>query len=74
MQGRVSVNFRVRARFRVQVRIRVRVSVRIGVRVRVHFTFRVFVKPIPLSRYYKACKGILFGGPAMEKRLDTRRR
>ena len=51
---------RVRARFRVRVRISV------GVRV------RVVIKPIPLSRYPLARKGILFGGPAMEKILDTR--
>ena len=31
-------------------------------------------KPIPLSRYPLARKGILFGGPAMEKSFDTRRR
>ena len=70
LRGRVSV--RVRARFRVRVRIRVRVRVRVGVRVRVRVRVRVVIKPIPLSRYPLACKGILFGGSAMEKRLDTR--
>ena len=35
---------------------------------------RLVIKPIPLSRYPLARKGILFGGPAMEKSLDTRRR
>ena len=35
---------------------------------------RVVIKPIPLSRYPLARKGILFGGRAMEKGLDTRRR
>ena len=59
---RFTVSVRVRARFRVPVRIRVRVRV------------RVVIKPIPLSRYPLARKGMLFGGPAMEKRLDTRRR
>ena len=49
-------------------RVWVRVSVRVRVRV------RVVIKPLPLSRYPIARKGILFGGPAMEKRLDTRRR
>ena len=58
----------IRARFR--VRVRIRVSVRVSVRVRV----RVVIKPIPLSRYTLARTGILFGGPAMEKSLDTRRR
>ena len=53
---RVRLQGGVRVGRRVWVRVRVRVSVRIGVRVRVHFTFRLFVKPIPLSRYYKACK------------------
>ena len=57
---RFSVSFRVRSRFRVRVRINVRVSV------------RVVIKPIPLSRYPLARKGILFGGPAMEKSLDSR--
>ena len=65
----VRVSVRVRARFRVRVRIRVRVRVRFRVRVRV----RVVIKPIPLSRYPLARKGILFGGPAMEKSLDTMR-
>ena len=63
----VSVSVRVRARFSVRVRIRVRVSVRVGVRVRVRVRVRVVIKPIPLSRYLLAHKGILFGGPAMEK-------
>ena len=74
------VTFRVRARFRVSVRIkvgvrvRVRVRVRLWERVRVSIRVRVVIKPIPLSRYPLARKGILFGGPAMEKSLDTRRR
>ena len=59
---------------RVRVRIRVRVSVRVGVRVRLRFRVRLVIKPIALSRYPLARKGILFGGPAMEKSLDTRRR
>ena len=63
---------RVRARCRVRVRIRVRVRVRVGVRVRVRSRVRVVIKPIPLARYPLARKGILFGGPAMEKSLDTR--
>ena len=42
--------------------------VRVSVRVRV----RVVIKPITLSRYPLARKGILFGGPALEKSLDTR--
>ena len=41
-------------------------------RVRVRVTDRVVIKPIPLSSYPLARKGILFGGPAMEKNLDTR--
>ena len=45
--------------------------VRVGVRVRVRVSVRVVIKPIPLSRYPLALKGILFGGPAMEKSLDT---
>ena len=61
-----------RSRFRVRVRIRVHVRVRVGVRVRVRFRVRVVIKPIPLSRYPLARKGILFGGPDMEKSLDTR--
>ena len=65
---------RVRAQFRERVRIRVHVRVRVGVRVMVRFRVRVVIKPIPLSRYPLARKGILFGGPAMEKSLDTRRR
>ena len=72
--GRVRVSVRVRVRFRVRVRIRVRVSVRVGVRVRLRVRFRVVIKTIPLSRYPLARKGILFGGPAMEKSLDTWRR
>ena len=58
----------------VVVRIRVRVRVRVGVRVRVRDMVRLVIKPIPLSRYPLARKGILFGGPAMGKSLDTRRR
>ena len=64
----------VTARFRVRVRIRVRVSVKVGVRVRLRDRVRLVIKPIPHSRYPLARKGILFGGPAMEKSLDTRRR
>ena len=45
-----------------------------GVRVMVRVRVRVVIKPIPLSRYPLARKGILFGGAAMEKSLDTRRR
>ena len=71
---RVRVSVRVRARFRVRVRIRVRVRVRVGDRVRVRVRVRVIIKPITLSRYHLARKGILFGGPAMEKSLVTRRR
>ena len=70
----VRVSVRVRARFRVRVRIRVRVSVKVGVRVRVRDRERLVIKPIPLSRYPLARKGILFGGPAMEKSLDTSRK
>ena len=69
---RVRVSVRVRARFRVRVRIRVRVRVRVGVRVRFRVSVRVVIKPIPLSRYPLAGKGILFGCPAMEKSLDIR--
>ena len=56
----VRVSFRVRARYTVRERIsvRVRVSVRVNFRVRVRV--RVFTKPIPLSRYHLAFKGILF--------------
>ena len=43
-------------------------------RVMVRTRVRVVIKPISLSRYPLALKGILFGGPAMEKSLDTRRR
>ena len=71
---RVRVSVMVRARFRVRVRIRVCVRVRVGVRVRVRVRVRVVIKPFTLSRYPLAHKGILFGGPAMEKSLDTRRR
>ena len=63
---------RVRARFWVRVRIRVRVRVRVGVRVRVRVRVRVVSKPIPLSRYPLARQGMLFGGSAMEKSLDTK--
>ena len=65
---------RVRARFTVRVRIRVRVRVRVGVRLRVRVRVRLVIKTFPLSRYPLAHKGILFGGPALEKSLDTRRR
>ena len=61
-------------RLRVRVRIRVRVRVRVGVRFRVRVKVRVVIKPIPLTRYPLARKGILVWGPAMEKSLDTRRR
>ena len=71
---RVMVSVRFRARFRVRVRIRVRVRVRVGFRVRVRVRVRVVIKPITLSRYPLVRKGIIFGGPAMEKSLDTRRR
>ena len=71
---RFTVSVRVRARFRVPVRIRVCVSVRVGVRVRARVRVRVVIKPTALSRYPLARKGILFGGPAMEKSLDTRTR
>ena len=70
---RVRASVRVRARFRVWVRIRVCVRVRVGVRVRIRVREREVIKPIPLSRYPLARIGILFGGPAMEKSLDTRR-
>ena len=71
---RVRASVRVRSRFRVKVRIRVCVRVRVGFTVSVRVRVRVVIKPIPLSRYPLARKGILFGGPAMEKSLDTRRR
>ena len=71
---RVRASARVRARFRLRVRIRVRVRVRVVVRVRVRISVRFVIKPIPLSRYPLARKGILFGGSAMEKSVDTRRR
>ena len=51
-----------------------RQGVRVGVRVRVRVRVGVVIKPITLSRYPLARKVILFGGPAMEKSLDTRRR
>ena len=71
-----------RVRFRVRFRVRVGVRVRVRIRVRVVIkpiplwvsTEWVVIKPIPLCRYPLARKGILFGGPAMEKSLDTRRR
>ena len=69
---RVRVSVRARARFRVRVSIRVRVRVRVGVSVRVHVRVSVVIKTIPLSRYPLARKGVLFGGPAMEKSFDTR--
>ena len=69
---RVRVSVRVTARFRVRFRIRVRVSVRVVVRFRVRVRVRVVIKHIPISRYPLARKGVLFGGPAMEKSLDTR--
>ena len=69
---RVRVSVRVRSRFRVRVMISVCVRVRVGVRVRVRIRVRVVIKPIPLSRYPLARKGILIGGRAMEKSLDTR--
>ena len=69
---RFMVSFRVRARFTVRERIRVRFRARVVVRVRVRDRGRVDIKPIPLSRYPLTRKGILFGGPAMEKSLDTR--
>ena len=74
------VSFRVRARFRVSVRlkvgvrVRVRVRVRVWERVRVSLRVRGVIKPIPLSRYSLERNGILFGGPALDKSLDTRRR
>ena len=46
-------------------------SLGLGVRVRLRVRVRVVIKPIPLSRYPLARKGILFGAPAMEKSLDT---
>ena len=49
-------------------------SVRVGVSVRVRDRVRLVINPISLSRYPLVRKGILFGGPAMEKSLDTRRR
>ena len=69
---RVRVSVRVSPRFRVRFRIRVRVRIRVGVRVNICVRVRVVIKPIPLSRYPIARKGILFVGPAMEKSLDTR--
>ena len=77
-QTRFRVRFRIRVRVRVRVGVRVwlrlRVIVKVAVRVRLRFRVRVVIKPIPHSRYPLARKGILFGGPAMEKSLDTRRR
>ena len=69
---RVRVSVRVSARFRVWVRMRVRVRVMVGFRVRLRVRIRVVIKPIPLSRYALERKGILFGGPAMEKSSDSR--
>ena len=69
---RVRGSVMVRARFRVRVRIRVCIRVRVRVRVRVRERVRLVIKPIPLSRFPLARKGILFWGPAMEKSLDTR--
>ena len=65
---------RVRVRLRVWVwgGDRVRSGVWVRVRVRVRVTVRLVIKPIPLSRYTLARKGILFGGPAKDKSLDTR--
>ena len=56
---RLTVSFSVRAQFRVWVRIMVCVRVRVGVRFRVRVRARVFIKPIPLSGYHLARKGIL---------------
>ena len=56
------------------VKVRASVRFRVAVRVRIRVRVRVVIKPLPLSRYPLARKGILFGGPAMEKYLDTRRR
>ena len=47
----------------VRVRIRLLVRVRVAVRVRVRVRVRVVIKPITLSRYPLARKGILFGLP-----------
>ena len=55
---RFMVIIRFRGQFRVRVRITVRVKVRVGVRVRVPVRVRVVIKPIPLSRYPLARKGI----------------
>ena len=76
VKGSLKVRIRVRVRVRVRFRVRVQGGVRVGRRVlvRVRFRVRVVIKPIPVSRYPLAQKGILFGGPAMEKNLDTRRR
>ena len=46
---------------RLRVRIRVRVRVRVGGRVRVRVRVGVVIKPITLSSYHLARKGILFG-------------
>ena len=59
-------------RLRARVRISIRVRVRVGVRFRVRIRVRVVIKPIPLTRFPLARKGILVWGPAMEKSLDTR--
>ena len=71
---RVRVRGGVRLWRRVWVRVRVRVSVRVRARFRLRVRLGVVIKPIPLSRYPLERKGILFGGPAMEKSLDNRRR
>ena len=55
-----------------QVRIRVRVMFMVRVRFMVRVSVRVVIKLIRNSTYTLARKGILFGGPAMEKSLDTR--
>ena len=64
---RVRVCFSVRARFRLRIRIRVRFRVSLGVRVRVRVRDRLFIKPLPLSRYHSAYKGILFGVQAWRR-------
>ena len=69
---RVRVSVTVRAWFRVRDRFRVRVRVRVVVRFRLRIRVRVVIKPMALSRYPLARKGILFVGPAMKKSLDTR--
>ena len=72
IRGGVRVRRRLWVRVRVRARFRVRVRVRVGVRFRVRIRVWVVIKPIPLSRYPLARKGILFGGSDMEKSLDTR--